>query len=114
VLSHSSLLLVEEIYNAEFISPSGKAFDYPETSWFLDVMNDGPDSLIFRNHDLVVTVALPDKEIQCELCQADLKWEFRLNEEIRYCPQCDDKQAVIKAYGKNIFAPYCNDDDVPF
>jgi len=37
----------------------------------------------------------------------------RLNEELRYCPECDEKTFIIQSFGKDIFK-IDDDDEFPW
>ena len=106
---------VEEIYNADFIV-NGEAYDYPVRKWYEDMRLD-PLSVVFFSpngdgSNRILSIPLPGEQIRCEECGNILEWEPRLNEYLRYCPECDDRTFIIQSYGKDIFR--MDDDEFPW
>ena len=124
MIQQDNCVCVEEIYNANFIGSGGVVIDCPEGEWYDDIRLD-PMNVVFYSSNgdgtnRILCAPFPGNLIQCEECGTELMWEPRLNEELRYCPKCDEKTTIIQSFGKDIFnmdqyddVPW-DDSEIPF
>jgi len=110
-------ILIEEIYNVDFVGADGTIVDYPCSlevtlcdellatyhgdrsktigEWHEDRAVHDPMNVTFfspngNGSNRILNIPLPGDQIRCEECGNILEWEPRLNEQLRYCPMKPD------------------------